>query len=295
MDDALRRIASVAPIVPHSLAARDGTRLAAYVVGRGPRVWVIPPGLGTPISAWSRVFARFSDDFTFVTWDLRGTFASGAPRDLSRLRVEDHVDDLELLVAHLGLTRFVLGGWSLGVQLSLEYAQRHPDAVEALVLINGTYEHILRTALRPGLEPALRLAVRGLVRLADRAAPLIRAGVALGPVAMPRLGLLARSTPHFAEVLSDFATLDWKVYFRLMLAVSAHSAAPGLGAIRAPALITAGDADRLTPVATARALHAALPTSEFALIPRGTHYTQTEFPEALNALLADFFARHPAP
>ena len=293
MDDALQRLSAIAPAVARRARGRDGTSIGYYRIGSGPLCWVIPPGLGTPPSAWSRVFERFKDELTMVTWDLRGTFSSGVPADLHRLRVEDHADDLEAIVAAEGLERFVLGGWSLGVQTSLEYYHRHPEQVAALVLMNGAYEHILRTAFYPGMERVLEGVVRGLGWVGGRFGGVISHGVRLGPALMPRLGLLATSTPLFGEVLRDFAGLDWGVYFRIAAAVSRHSAAAYLDEVRVPTLITAGDADRMTPLKIAEAMHRRIAGSELVVFPGGTHYTQTEFPDAMNEALAAFFAKLP--
>lgn len=291
VDPALGELVAAAPVVARHVTSADGTRLAVYRCGRGPRVWVLPPGLGTPLVAWREVIRRFADELTIVTWDQRGTYASAAPADLARLRVEDHADDLEAIVAAEGLDRFVLGGWSLAVQISLEYHHRHPDRVEALVLVNGAYEHVLDNALAPRLAPALRAALRLLARVGPRLGPVIAKSMALGPYVLPRLGLLAPDAPLFADVLRAFSRLDWGTYFRLMLAVNAHSAAAYLDGVRAPTLITAGDADRMTPLATAEAMHHRIPGSELVVFAGGTHYTPTEQPERLNAVLADFFAR----
>ena len=90
-----------------------------------------------------------------------------------------------------------------------------------------------------------------------------------------------------------FASLDWAVYFRMMGLVNEHSAAAYLDEVRLPTLITAGDADRMTPLATAEAMHRRIPGSELVVLPGGTHYTPVELPDELNDVIADFFARHP--
>lgn len=291
VDPALGDLIAGAPIVARRVTSADGTSLAVYRCGRGPRVWVVPPGLGTPLVAWREVIRRFAGALTLVTWDQRGTYASAVPDDLERLRVEDHADDLEAIVAAEGLDRFILGGWSLAVQISLEYLHRHPDRVEALVLVNGAYEHVLDNALDRRLAPALKAALRLLARLGPRLGPVLAKSMALGPHVLPRLGLLAPDAPLFADVLRAFSRLDWGTYFRLMLAVNAHSAAAYLGDVRVPTLVTAGDADRMTPLALAEAMHRRIPASELVVFPGGTHYTPTEQPERLNAVLARFFDR----
>jgi len=286
-----KRIA--AAVVTRRLLAPDDTLITYYIAGHGPRVWVIPPGLGTPLIAWKRVIERFAGELTIITWCLRGTYESGAPRDLARLRVEDHVADLEAIVDAEGLERFALGGWSLAVQIALEYAARHPEQVSALLLLNGAYEHVLRTALAPGLEPLLRAIVHGLARVGRPLGPLIAWSARVAPQVAPHLGLVRRDAPLFGEVVRAFASLDWPIYFRMALQANQHTAAAHLDHVRAPTLITAGDADRVTPISIAHTMHRRIPGSELVVFPGGTHYTPTEFPDALNEALADFFARHP--
>ncbi|MBM4397426.1 MAG: alpha/beta hydrolase, partial [Deltaproteobacteria bacterium] len=125
----------------------DGTRISYYVAGRGPRPWVLAPGLGTNILCWKYLFEEYAQRYTMYTWDPRGTYASAPPSDLSRLHVEDHERDMVSVCAAEGLDRFVAGGWSMGVEISLEFCRNHPDRVAALTLINGPYEHVLSTAL----------------------------------------------------------------------------------------------------------------------------------------------------
>ncbi|MCB9736065.1 MAG: alpha/beta hydrolase [Deltaproteobacteria bacterium] len=282
-----------APLVARWAHGRDGTPLRYVVAGAGPRVWVLPPGLGTPFVAWKRLIERFADEMTIVTWAGRGTYASGVPADLGRLRVEDHADDLEAVVAAEGLDRYALGGWSLAVQIALEHHHRHPGRATHLLLLNGAYEHILKTALAPGLEPALRAYVRGLAFVGGPLrGPLSRA-TALGAKLLPRLGLARRDAPLLEATVRAFASLDWAVYFRMMGLVNEHSAAAYLDEVRLPTLITAGDADRMTPLATAEAMHRRIPGSELVVLPGGTHYTPVELPDELNDVIADFFARHP--
>lgn len=280
-----------APLVARWAHGRDGTPLRYVVAGRGPRVWVLPPGLGTPFIAWKRLMERFADEMTIVTWAARGTYASGIPADLGRLRVEDHADDLEAIVAAEGLERYALGGWSLAVQIALEHHHRHPERATHLLLLSGAYEHILKTAFLPGLEPALRRTVDALALLGGPLRGPMSRAAALGARLLPRLGLARPDAPLLEPTVRAFAGLDWSVYFRMMRRVNEHSAARYLDEVRVPALITAGDADRMTPLATAEELHRRIPGSELVVLPGGTHYAPVELPELLNEAIAGFFAR----
>ncbi len=293
MATALERID--APIRQRLALSGDGTPITYFVAGRGPRTWVLPPGLGTPLICWKHVIERFADELTIVTWSLRGTFGSGTPDDPTRLTVEDHADDLAAVVSAEGLERYVLGGWSLGVQTSLEHYHRNPQAVEALILINGAYEHVLQTAFFAGFAPLLKRLIGLLARAGDHAGPLMSRLVGLGPALLPRLGLVRGEPAFFAEIAREFATLQWGTYLRMTLAINAHSAAPYLDEVRVPTLITAGDADVMTPVDIAHAMQRRIAGSELVVFAGGTHYTIAEMPEAFNEALAGFFAKLGSP
>jgi 3-oxoadipate enol-lactonase len=82
----------------------DGTLIRGWR-GGGPGVpLVIANGLGTIPEAWPSLVGEGSG-YDAVTWYHRGTFGSGRPRDLTRIRVEDHVDDMVAVMDDQGLDR----------------------------------------------------------------------------------------------------------------------------------------------------------------------------------------------
>jgi len=284
----------VAPMIQRSIASADGTRIATYRIGRGPRTWLMPPAMGAPLVSMKHIVEHFADDLTIVSWDMRGFYRSGHPRDRNAYRVEDHIADMRAVIEAEKLSRFVLGGWSMGVQLSLEYHHLDPDRVEALVLIHGPYERVLSNTLLGKdalLLPALKLG-RATAPIVTR---LNRRLFSLGvlPSFLHRVGLLARHPGFFGEILAEFKTIDWGRYLTVVHHLHRHSAASYLADIRVPTLITAGTRDLLTPVAIAERMHKAIDRSELFVIEGGTHYSVAEFPEALNERIASFLARVP--
>lgn len=280
-----------APIVERVVRSRDGTRLACYRIGRGPKTWLMPPAMGAPLVSMKHILERFADELTIVTWDMRGFYRSGPPPLEEAYGVEAHLADLEAVVEAEGLDDFVLGGWSMAVQLSLAYQHLHPERVRALVLIHGPYEHVLAsTRLGPGALLTPMLAV------GRTAAPLVtrmnRRLFSLPGLAgaLHRAGLLARNPELFTEVLAEFSTIDWGRYLKVVEGLHGHSVAAHLDDVRVPTLITAGTHDLLTPVPVAERLHRAIAGSELFVVPGGTHYTVTEFPELLCDRIAQFLA-----
>ncbi len=274
----------------------DGTRIRYHVAGEGKsgHTWVIPPGLGAPLRTWSAVFERFQHALTLVTWDGRGFHGSAVPRAREACGVLDSVRDMRAVCAREGLTRFVLGGWSMAVQIALEYAHQFPHDVEALVLLNGPYEHVLGgVAPHPATRPLIDGAARALEAIGPALNPVSRSlmgrmGMAR---AMHRAGLLAGNLEPFVGVLREFGENDWRRYFQAMRAMHRHSAAAYLPAIDVPTLITAGTRDPMTPPRVAEAMHRAIRGSELVILEGATHYALNEQPERINDVIEDFLRR----
>lgn len=281
------------PMETGTVRSRDGTSITYYIAGSGKVPWVLAPGLGTNIYCWKYLFEHFQTRFWMVTWDPRGTYRSAVPADLSRLRLEDHVDDMEVIVEALGLKRFISGGWSMGVEIALEHCHRHPESVRGLTLINGAYEHVLKTALGlPGAEHILIM----LLKSAQVAVPYIGPAVTMffewddAVRVLATLGLVSKAAVHedFRRVLREFSRMDWGVYLHMVELLNQHSSASYLHEINVPTLITAGTDDVMTPLSTAYALNNAIRGSRLHVVPGGTHYTMMEFPQELHRGIEEF-------
>lgn len=85
----------------------------------------------------SRTMERLADsldEYRVVLLDLHGHGKSTASREPGRYRVSEFADDVIALLDDLGIDRAVIGGLSLGANVSYEVALRHPERVRALVL-----------------------------------------------------------------------------------------------------------------------------------------------------------------
>lgn len=276
------------------VTSRDGTTIQAYRAGTGEHRWLLPPGMGTPISCWKHLFEFFGEKMTIVTWEPRGCYRSEKPADITRLTVDDHIEDGLAVVRDLGWDRerFVTGGWSMGVELGLELYHHMPRNVLGLILINGAFEHVLSTAF--GL-PKADVVFRSLLQAFHKA------GGVVGPITsylftrdwairlVRSLGLVTANEEYFGEVVQDFKDLDFGTYFLMIKRMDEHSSRPILPTVRVPTLITAGSADKMTPVSVARTMRDMIDESELFLIPNGTHYSTIEYPEIVNLRIDHFF------
>lgn len=84
--------------------------------------------------SWALV-AQALPEMRLIAPDLRGRGRSGGLPGPYRL--VDHADDLVRMLDGLGVERAVVAGHSMGGFVAVRLAERHPDRVERLVLIDG--------------------------------------------------------------------------------------------------------------------------------------------------------------
>ncbi len=274
------------------LTRRDGAPLAGYVSGTSGPVLVLANGLGGPVAAFRHQIACFETRFRVLTWDYRGLYGSRGSAPPARVDVDAHADDLEDLLAAQGPGPVIAVGWSMGVQVALEYARRAPERVSHLVLINGAHG-------RPMTQLRVPLAERWLPELIERARPhhalgsrmfarasRFRAVAELARrlhLVSPRLG-----TDEILELAREFTALDFDVYLRTLAALQRHDAEPDLGALHVKTLVIAGGRDPLFSARRARELSERLSHAELHIVPEATHYAPLEFPEHVNARIERF-------
>jgi pimeloyl-ACP methyl ester carboxylesterase len=270
----------------------DGTDLAVQVAGDGPLV-VLANGLGGTWRAWEPFLARFGTDHRVVSWDYRGLYRSGPPPDPDAVHLADHSRDLGAVLEHVGGGPAVVIGWSMGVQLGVQFALDEPDRVTGLVLVSGSPGDPLAGVLHASVSRHL---VPPLAHLIERAAHpfglalegLVATGQA--PRTLRALGVVAPSCDLevFDDLAHDFARLDWRVYMRTMRALAAHDAWPRLGELDVPTLVVGGTRDAFLPRRTIEATSAAIAGAELVLMAGATHYLPVEFPVELDAEIRRF-------
>jgi pimeloyl-ACP methyl ester carboxylesterase len=102
--------------------------------GSGPALIMIP-GVDGHCTWLEPVLAELSRYFTVVTFSLWGEADSGHRFDESR-GFEPHLAQVDEAMRHAGIERATLCGVSYGGWVALSYAARHPERIDALVLVS---------------------------------------------------------------------------------------------------------------------------------------------------------------
>lgn len=106
-------------------------RSAYSVAGQGPALFLIH-GIGARRATFDRMVDGLRDEFTCISYDLRGHGLSPLPD--GRFGLDDLVDDLEELRDRLGIETAHFAGHSLGGMIGPRYALRYPERVLSLGL-----------------------------------------------------------------------------------------------------------------------------------------------------------------
>jgi pimeloyl-ACP methyl ester carboxylesterase len=275
------------------LCSHDGTDLAVQVAGEGPLV-VLANGLGGSLRAWAPFLQRLRADRRIVSWDYRGLYRSGPPSEPAAVTVEDHARDLGAVLDSVGGGPAVLVGWSMGVQVAVEFALAHGADVAGLVLVSGApgdpLAGVLATNASRSLVPPLTLAVEAAALPFGLAMRALTIAPRPAAKALRAAGVLAPSADLdvFIDLAHEFARLDWRVYMRTMRAMARHDAWPRLGELQVPSLVIGGTADLFLPVASVEATARAIPGAELWVRPGASHYLPVEFPDELAARVDRF-------
>src|SRR5262249_7182885 len=109
----------------------DGAQLAYKVDGQGPPLVLVHAGIAD-MRMWEPLVALLDHRFRVVRYDMRGhgetTYTAGESSD---------ADDLAALLTALDIEACTLVGASFGGLVALDFAAKHPERVERLVVIDA--------------------------------------------------------------------------------------------------------------------------------------------------------------
>ena len=120
--------------------ADDDVRIAYATIGDGSPIvkaanWLSHLEYDWDSPIWSPLFRELAVDHYFVRYDERGNGLSDW--DVNDISFESFVTDLETVVKACKVDQFTLLGISQGAAVSIEYAVRHPERVNRLILFGG--------------------------------------------------------------------------------------------------------------------------------------------------------------
>jgi long-chain acyl-CoA synthetase len=239
---------------------QDNVRLSVIDVQpeRPARTLVFIHGFGGWATQWRKQLQFFSDSNRCIAPDLRGHGLSDKPD--SSYSMEELLADLSAVLAALQAPgKLVLLGHSFGGALVTEYALRHAERVEKLVIASTPGEFALNPLFRFGLNlplPILRLA-----------APFTRAWLGAPPV-------------HLKPMYLN-AMVHWNGWSRFR-------------DLKTPTLVITGHRDRVFSHQAFEQVPQRIAGAQHVDVPVSSHHVMLERADAVNRAIQRFLEQSPA-
>jgi pimeloyl-ACP methyl ester carboxylesterase len=251
---------------------------------RGGPAIVMIHGYSASLDAWEPWVARLGGRYRIVTLDLPGHGLTRAPSDYT-LSLQRYAQLVDAVAMTLGLRPYVVVGNSMGGGVAFTLALNRPDRVRALILVDSIglpaasdgkpTPFIFKMLATPVGKMVLKVldtrrwAVEGL-----KSAYVDPALVT--PALIDRYVELSLAPGHRSILLNGDNNAESPV------------TADTFKAIKAPTLVMHGDVDAIIPVASGRALAAAIPAARFIHYPEVGHVPMEQIPDRSARDLDDF-------
>jgi pimeloyl-ACP methyl ester carboxylesterase len=253
----------------------DGQRLAYTIHGGGSRTTILMPGLllsqkmQVPLA---QALARHGN--RVITFDPLGHGASDRPREMWRYSMNAFGKQAVGLLDHLEIEQAIVGGTSLGANITLEVAALAPDRLRGMIIEMPVLDNAI---------PACAAAFTPLLFALTFGRPVMEA-IAVGARKVPRIGI-----PLLLELGLDMISQDPGPSGSLLQGILFGRTAPDhpvRETFQAPALVIGHPRDPVHPFSDADMLARELPNGR--LLHAESIIELRTRPERLTAQIAKF-------
>ena len=261
------------PLPPRQTVTASGHQIAYYEAGKGATVILIH-GLGADARHWSNNIGPLSEAHRVIAIDLLGYGHSDKP--IMRYTVANFAASLQSFMKALKISRASLVGNSLGGWIALEFAIRHPQMVDKLVLVDaaGLAPQVALKFPPHGLQPLSILNVRQFFDFMQANKEFL--AVDLGPNAFER---------HLEN--GDSYTIASSV---AEMATGKEFEDAKLGKVKASTLIIWGRDDALIPLSMGECLNRGISGSSLVVLDGTGHIPMVGKPAEFNSAVEKFIS-----
>ena len=124
----------------------NGVRLHYVSAGQGGLVLFVH-GFPEFWGEWENQLLEFGRDHQAVALDMRGYNLSSKPTELEQYNIKYLTKDLQALAKHLEHDRFILVAHDWGGAVAWSFANRYPNCLERLIIINAPHPAVFAREL----------------------------------------------------------------------------------------------------------------------------------------------------
>jgi pimeloyl-ACP methyl ester carboxylesterase len=251
---------------------------------------VLLHGFGDSFTTWGGWVRELEGKFHIISVDFPGHGLTRAPEEY-QLAGDGLADFVDVFAAKLALPKFAVAGNSMGGGAAWQLAVRHPDRIDALILVDAAgFPNEKPPAEVPLAFRLLQYPIgRAVLRNIDNR-PLIDEGLKTDVYDKPLI------TPAIVDRWAEFqrAPGHRAILIGVNFRAQTQATADLLGTIKVPTLVLHGENDVLIEPASARKFAAAIPGAKLITYPHVGHLPQIEIPQRSAADVAAFLEAQPA-
>lgn len=235
--------------------------------------------------------------FQILLHDYRFHFASTYDGPLDDFTFENVSNDLHQLMMDLKIKKGILIGHSMGVNICLEHARRHPKDVSSLVLISGSVVPPQDVMFDSKIVDLTMPYIETVTNYFPELYKSIWKNSYKNPIAQYAIfdgGFNKKKTDmEFVQIyMKRISELPERLFFHLLKQMHDHDIADHLDHVNTPTLIIGGDKDKIIPNYLQFQLSEKIKNSKTYIVKDGSHVPQVDFPELINERVLLFLKKN---
>ncbi|MCX6754231.1 MAG: alpha/beta hydrolase [Candidatus Nomurabacteria bacterium] len=229
-------------------------------IKKGRVTLVFIHGVSGSSSAWVHYENKFKDTYNIVSFDLRGHGKSTKPTKYESYKIELFADDLEELLKHLNIEKFILISHSFGSLIALAFLNKYQEMVSGAILLSPHYK--IDTMLSARI---MKPFIYGIVSIL----PTPKSKTAGGHIDYSKY--LNSGDWNIPRTYADVKNTSLTTYMYCSKQAYLFDGQKILEKIKIPTLIIHGENDSIFPVKYARELNESIKGSEIVVIKNTDH------------------------
>jgi pimeloyl-ACP methyl ester carboxylesterase len=133
--------------IEEKLIETNGIKLHTVMIGEGPPL-VLLHGFPDFWYGWKSVISGLKSDYKLIIPDMRGFNLSDKPKGVSNYKIELLIGDIKGLIESLNLGKVYLAGHDWGGAVAWAFAEKYPDMLHKLAILNAPHMKIFQQKLR---------------------------------------------------------------------------------------------------------------------------------------------------
>ncbi|MGZ3615714.1 MAG: alpha/beta fold hydrolase [Ktedonobacteraceae bacterium] len=267
----------------------NGNQVYYTAIGQGRPMLFMHGGSGLDHTYFRPWLDTLSDQAQLIYYDQLGQGRSTRPESYEDISMSTWADEADALRASLGFDRIILLGHSFGGFIAQEYALRHGDHLDGLILCDTApildyQDVIMANAQSRGTPEQVQAVIAGLSAPVADDASFQQLWTTILPL------YFNTYDPEVAKQMDDATQYSAQGFNQGMgVCLPTFNVLSRLGEITVPTLVMAGRHDWITPPAqAAERLHAQLPNAKLVIFEDSGHFPFIEENNAFVTTVQDW-------